>query len=363
PRVGFVAGLLFAVVPAVSRYAQEARPYALVTMFAVLSTLLLTRLAERRGAGRVVAYAASVTALGLLHPLALSLLAAHVVVVLVAERQAFARWAAGAVAGAVPGGVLLWLGYRQQSQVSWIPLARLSSLAEYPGEVFGAALGAGVILALALFAVSLRRPAVVYSAWALVPTALVFAAGTAIPLWLPRYLLFTIPAWVLLAATALGRYPVIRGLVAIAAVAVLAVPAQSQLRAVDGHSQDTRQLAALIASLSRPGDGIVYGTLDRGGGWIARDTVAHYVPAEQQPTDLLAERPQRTGGHLLAAECPAIVKCLGRTDRVWLVRLGETDNPLVGIGKPKMEAFTNYDVVKTWRPRGFTLALLLRRPG
>ncbi len=42
-RVGLISGLIFAVVPSVSRYAQEARPYAFATLFATLATLLLLR--------------------------------------------------------------------------------------------------------------------------------------------------------------------------------------------------------------------------------------------------------------------------------------------------------------------------------
>ena len=42
-RVGLISGLIFAVVPSVSRYAQEARPYAFATLFASLATLLLLR--------------------------------------------------------------------------------------------------------------------------------------------------------------------------------------------------------------------------------------------------------------------------------------------------------------------------------
>jgi mannosyltransferase len=47
PGVGMVAGLLFAAVPAVSRYAQEARPYALAMLLAVASTLLALRALDR----------------------------------------------------------------------------------------------------------------------------------------------------------------------------------------------------------------------------------------------------------------------------------------------------------------------------
>ena len=42
-RAGLVAGLVFALVPSVSRFAQEVRFYALATLVATLATLLLLR--------------------------------------------------------------------------------------------------------------------------------------------------------------------------------------------------------------------------------------------------------------------------------------------------------------------------------
>lgn len=48
--LGLLAGLALAAVPLTTRYAQEARPYALATLFAVLATYLLVR-ARQRAAG------------------------------------------------------------------------------------------------------------------------------------------------------------------------------------------------------------------------------------------------------------------------------------------------------------------------
>ncbi|PZF90832.1 glycosyltransferase family 39 protein, partial [Micromonospora endophytica] len=86
-RLGTLAGLLFALLPGTSRYAQEARPYALATALAVLSTLLLVDALRRPGWARWAGYAAATTALGLTHLIALTLLAAHAVPVLAATRR------------------------------------------------------------------------------------------------------------------------------------------------------------------------------------------------------------------------------------------------------------------------------------
>ncbi|TDC67853.1 hypothetical protein E1193_31465, partial [Micromonospora sp. KC606] len=81
-RAGLLAGLIFTVLPGTSRYAQEARPYALATFLAVLATLLLVTALRRPTWPCWAGYAAAAAGLGLAHLLALALLAAHAVVVL-----------------------------------------------------------------------------------------------------------------------------------------------------------------------------------------------------------------------------------------------------------------------------------------
>jgi mannosyltransferase len=64
PRAGLVAGLIFALVPSVSRFAQEIRSYALQVLLATLATLLLLRALDRPLVRRWAAYAAAVAVLG-----------------------------------------------------------------------------------------------------------------------------------------------------------------------------------------------------------------------------------------------------------------------------------------------------------
>ncbi len=226
-RCGLLAGLIFAVLPTTSRYGQEARPYALTLFAAVLATLLLTRVLDRPDFRRLAAYAGAVALVGLLHPIALALLAAHGCAVLAVRPPLLPRWAAAALAGAAPALPLLWVGYGQRIQISWIPIAGLEQLELYPMDTFvGATALAGVMFGLALLAVSLRYPEVVYASWALVPTAIVFGLGWIIPLWTPRYVVFTLPAWALLVATTLARTSLSRAAVAVALIAVLGIPAQ-----------------------------------------------------------------------------------------------------------------------------------------
>jgi mannosyltransferase len=77
PRVGLLAGLAFAVLPASTRYAQEARPHAWTVFAAALATYLLVRAVDHPVWWRFAGYAATVAVLGLLHVVAVLLLIGH----------------------------------------------------------------------------------------------------------------------------------------------------------------------------------------------------------------------------------------------------------------------------------------------
>lgn len=349
-RTGLTAGVLFAVLPAVSRYAQEARPYALAMCAAAGATLLLLRALERPSTGRWSAYAAVVALLGLLHVVALLLVAAHGAAVLVLRAGGW-RWLAAAVLGCVPSVPLLVLGARQRAQIDWIPTVGADRLTTTPSQMFGTTLIGGVVIGLALLGASRRT--VVPAAWAAVPAALLLLASTVTDLWLGRYLLFTVPAWALLAAFATATAA--RGAAVVAVVGVLALPSQLALRAPDGHDQATRELAALVTDGYRPGDVVVHGTGRRGEDRVSRDLVDRYVPPDRRPVDVLLTRPLRTAG-LRAEECDG---CLGTPPRVWVVRSGERADALAGLGGAKEQALRAYRVERVWHLRGLTLALLV----
>ncbi|MFE0589605.1 glycosyltransferase family 39 protein [Micromonospora echinospora] len=362
PRVGLTAGLIFAVLPSTSRYAQEARPYGLAIFAAVLATWLLVRAIDRPGAGRWVPYAGAVALLGLTQFVGLLLLAGHVLVVLLMRPRAGGAWLVAALVGTLPALPVLHLARSQRAQVAWIPEATLDRVADLPGGLTGDALIGGVVLALALVGTSLRRPAVVYTAWAFVPVLALYAISQVTPLWLPRYLLFVLPALALLAATALSRAPVLRGLAVVVVVALVGLPTQVALRKTDGHTQASRDLGTLLLEQGRPEDTVLYGGNVGGDQWVARDAVARYTRAGSPPRDALLAQPPRTGGSFTGRECADVARCFGKPERVWVVRTGRLDDPLRGLGDLKEPVLrSQYDVDRVFRPTGYTVALLLRR--
>ncbi len=361
PRVGLLAGLLFAVLPSSSRFAQEARPYAMALFAATLVTYLFVRILQRPRFGWFIAYTVAVALLGLSHFVALLLLVGHGWVLLARRRRLVFGWSAAVLVGVLPVLPLVWLGNRQRHQVAWIGQLTDGSRI-FLDTMFGAVLVAGVLAVLALFSLPLRYPSSVYTAWAVLPALSLFAVSQVLPLFLPRYLLFTLPAWALLAGAALGRVRPVWAVLVLVAVAAVGVPTQVKIRSSAGHEDATRELAAVVSRGYQPGDGVVYSAGDefKGSGWVPRDTLAHYVPADRRPRDVFLKSPQRTGGRLLATECEDPDTCLGSTPRLWVIRLGNRADPLRELGDRKEDLVRfRYRQQQVWHPRNFTVALMV----
>ncbi|MFG1739431.1 glycosyltransferase family 39 protein [Micromonospora chalcea] len=510
-RAGLLAGLLFAVLPATSRYGQEARPYALATLFAVLATLLLVEALRRPGRWRWAGYAAAVAALGLLHLLALTLLAAHaLVVLLIAARgaagvvdppgqsraqmpdasrprrrhlwrstqprdrarvehhgchgapqtptafhpatrsnaggtprvsphpgsrehgtdapeaepqdvtgEARKAWAPGrrALAGwllaLVPAVVLvtpLALVARGQRgrQLDWVGPARLPDLAALPGALAQSGVGGGFVLALAALGVArLGRRALLPAAAVLLPVLLVFAVGTMVPLWVTRYLVFTVPFACVLAGAALAvarvtpapartpatatpaepartatpaaagrtaapveaeqgptspRGRIAAGIAVVVLAGLLGLPDQAALRRTHEWPRsapvDYAGAAGIIRAGQRPGDAIVYSPRD---GWLFPDLGVAYHLGSRLPRDVLVVRDQRQDASLWAVECDDPARCLAGVDRVWLVVTGRRADPLAAVPGAKGDALrAGYTVRQVWLRPGITVALLVR---
>ncbi|MGE5827815.1 MAG: glycosyltransferase family 39 protein [Micromonosporaceae bacterium] len=362
-RTGLLAGVVFALLPSTSRFAAEARPYALTVLAACVATVLLMQAWQRPNLGWWAAYAAAIAVLGWLHVVALLLVVGHAWSVAAWKRAQWWRFLPAVAAGIAASAPILIYGVRQRHQVAYIPRIGLGTVLPYGQVVFGALLVAIVVVALALFSLPLRFPTAVFTAWAVAPAAALGVVSLALPMFLPRYLIYTTPGWALLAGACLARLRPQWRIATVAVLAVVAVPAQLQMRTPGGHEQATRQLAGVIAAASRPGDGVIYADDEPIGGWTMRDTIAHYLTPSQRPADVLATHPPRTAGLLLATECSDVVACVAGRPRLWVVRIGTLADPLAGIGVTKHDLLSReYTVDRVWYPRGLTIAVLERSP-
>ena len=350
--VGLAGGLIVAGLPAVTRYGQEARPYAFAIGFATLATLLLLRAMERPTWRRWIWYGAGLILAGLVHIVTLTVLLAHAVFMWRAFRVSgdlrLLRWIAGAFLAVTAALPLAAKGSEQSSVISWIK-ADGSAVAGLPERIFGSWQVALVVCAAALLATALlwsrhRGPVVLLLAWGLFPPVFCYVTFPVLHLFLHRYLLFTVPAWALLAA-ALGfsltrftrraalRVPLsLCGLLVVAGSLAVSGPGQraARLSPVFGEP-DYRRAAAVLMEVAHSGDGIVFAGTTRNG----RRALEYEVRRAVLLRDVLVERTSEQNGTFGVQECLDPGPCVGDTRRIWLVSTTTTNlHPMDGMPSP-----------------------------
>jgi mannosyltransferase len=371
-KAGLLAGLVFAVLPVVSRYGQEVRGYAFASLFATLATLALASALEKSQWWRWALYGVCVALMGLSHLLALLILGGHLVMAIVLAWW-FGRWrllwwliAAGAgVAVVLP---LTFRGLGQQStQLNWLDPATPESLANVAGAIFIAPLTGGVVAGLAIAALWRERAAAAVLLWVsvLLPVGLLYAYDQLIaPIFVGRYLLFCVPLLCALAGAALSilRLPV--AALAVVALAANGLPTQAATRR-DHSSYDYQAAARVVENGARPGDGIVYEPRDD---WQTPDLGLGYYLRDRAPRDVLLYANQIENASLWATECPDQVKCIGNINRVWVVAADNLDPPFRAtptnqLGYGTKALLSRYFVpIVSYRVGGFTIALFVRPP-
>ncbi|MFI2639967.1 hypothetical protein [Streptomyces sp. NPDC018610] len=297
---GLAGGMAFGLLPAVQFHLQEGRPYALVAAGAALSTLLLV-IALRRPvhAFHWAAYGCAVLSSGLLNWLSLMVLPAHLVTVLWvrAGRETLLRWTAAAVAATVCVLPLVLYSRRQSAQVSWIPPLTWHML-----------IGPAVLLAIGGVGALLERPragrlsaAAVGFPLLAVPQLGLVALSLVQPLFLDRYVLYSMLGLALLIGTAVGAAVravaprsrtaskwVLPVVVATATAALL--PQSLAERSPASRVDDVLATASDVRRMKQPGNAVLFVPSAR------RDTRSVSPDAFAGLRDIaLARSPERSG--------------------------------------------------------------------
>jgi mannosyltransferase len=154
--VALFSGLVMALTPVITYYAQTARSYAMVVTCVLGATLVLLHAlnAEVTGAAgkvvarRWVAYGVLITFGGYLNELSLLVLAAHAVTVLLARygHRTVWHWAASGAAGAGLVLPLVVISIRENGAVHWITRPGLADLRILFQDYFGATAAAAVLI-------------------------------------------------------------------------------------------------------------------------------------------------------------------------------------------------------------------------
>jgi mannosyltransferase len=379
-QVGLLAGLAFAVVPVTTRYGQEIRPYAFAVAAVLLSTLLLARALEKPSFKVWVAYTLSVPLIGWSHLASMAVLGAHLVMILIARRAGdkIVGWAYAAACTlgmcfVIPMAVS---GSGQSGQIAWNNPV-LKDLIDFPKNLFGSWAVAVPVMALgALGLFFAGRRALPLAVWIVLPPVATYATAEQLHLFLPRYLLFTAPAWVLLAAVAVARIagPVAgakastgaaarRGLgwvlvaAAVAGIAFQSLPGIRETRQNALGEPDFRGAAQLIEAGQKKGDGIVFS------GVMSERRAMDYELRDDagRPRDSLMYRTPQELGSFGALECPDSARCLAKADRLWLVSTTLDGQPFSGMPKTTATVIQkSFKVVRTKKLNYLQLVLLER---
>ncbi|TRO58715.1 glycosyltransferase family 39 protein [Streptomyces sp. IB201691-2A2] len=379
-QAGLLAGLALAVVPFTTRYGQEIRPYAFAVAAVLLSTLLLARALDKPSFKVWVAYTLSVPLIGWSHLASLAVLGAHLVMILIARRAGdkIVGWAYAAACTlgmcfVIPMAVS---GSGQSGQIAWNNPV-LKDLIEFPKNLFGAWAVAVPVMALgALGLFFAGRRALPLAVWIVLPPVATYVTAAQLHLFLPRYLLFTAPAWVLLAAVAVVRIagPVAgakagtgavarRGFgwvlvaAAVAGIAFQSLPGIRETRQNALGEPDYRGAAQLIEAGQKKGDGIVFSGVQS-----ERRAMDYELRNDAgRPRDWLMYRTPQELGSFGAIECPQASKCLAKADRLWLVSTTLDGQPFSGMPKTTATAIQkSFKVVKTKKLKYLQLVLLER---
>ncbi|MFF4210024.1 glycosyltransferase family 39 protein [Streptomyces sp. NPDC001796] len=371
-RAGILAGIIFALVPAVARYGQEARSYALVILMVTLATLLVLRALDNpRSPWRWAAYALTLTGVGFLHLVALSVVLAHACVLAAHTRQNRSVWWKSALAllavAACVTPLALFGRSQAHRQLYWVPKPDVWALSTIWPEVFASGLGCGALIALACLARPPRKSsALLCAAWAVLPSVLVWLVSHGdISYFRHVYLLFTLPAWALLAGAGLAATLHSRKATAalLVALAVLTLPDQKRMREPFEHNApvplDYAAAADLVAKDHQPGDAVVY---DRQDTWKLDSGIQYYLPRDLKMRDVFLAKTPTAINDLYAVQCAVPDLCLRGEQRIWLLTQGVGADPFDGINSEQASALrTRYRAAMSTPVTGMTVTLLVRQ--
>ena len=372
PRAGLASGLVFAILPEVSWYGQEARSYAMVTALAAVASYLLVRAmraaggageaAGGAGAGRWLAgYGAALAALGVANLFGLLLIIPHALTVALAWRRAAPRagsgdcrsagggadhgsaegraadrsslalgWLAAAAAAVLLVSPLMALAWVQRGQLAWLSpagLAGLESLQLLVGTT-AMTIAAGAVLACAV-AFCVRRGRERRAAawprgltglafpWLVLPPAILLAVSPVTPIYAFRYVMICTPAVALLLGTGLAALGRAAGALAFVLIAALGLPLQLSIRSPGGHGDAILQADRIVAANMRPGDAVLE---------FKEENFAQAYPFGIHDLDNVAQARTRIASATLIGTFlpdPVVRQRLAQVSRVWVVEYGD----------------------------------------
>ncbi len=395
---GTVAGLLFTAAPQVTRYAQEARSYGIVTMCAAIATYLLLR---ALGSGRWhwwAGYGLAVEVAGLFNLFSLLLVIAHGVTLGIGrarQRPALAppgtavtvrisRWLAATGAALVVLSPLMALGFGQRKQIGWLVPPGPTAISHLVVSFAGSKLLVPLVALIALAGVagcltaSPRVPvdAVTFALpWLVLPASILVVASQVHPVFDARYIVFTMPALALMCAIGLSwlaRFAALTPLgrsrgalawlpaaLALVMFAAFALGPQRALRRPVSRPDNLRKTSAIVAACERPGDAVLYLPASK------RVFSMGYPAPFRRLWDVALARPPVAAANLIGTEVRAATlrARFARVGRVWVISRRNWhlfQHPATRLEKVEIALLRPFHLVRRWLVGQGVISLLRR---
>jgi mannosyltransferase len=386
-RAGLLAGLVFALLPSVSRFAQEVRFYAPQVLVATLATLLLLRALDTPSVRRWAAYGACLAVLGYIDIVALSLVTGHATGVALrwwhdrdVRLLGFAAAAAAGLAACLPLVAVSW--GKAGTQVWWVqrPGPDLYTFSSFGRNLFYSTSVAAAVIVFAVLAWAVWRAAAFATAMAVLPMAAVWLLSQGPhSYFFGRYLLFTIGAWAILAGIGLSRLDVRLAAAAVLVIGILGAGNQQVIREPGAHNWpiypvgsggyylDYAGAARTIAGYAMAGDGIAY--QEGGHYWeMIGPGLQYYLQRDMRygvpvPRELFVATTVPQSSQINPAACPRPAACLGDEPRIWIVGSGYLRDPYRAVTAGQAAVLRQryrLGFTRHFRGLGLTVFLLMR---
>ena len=406
---GLFSGLIVALTPVISYYAQTARSYALVFACVLGSTLaLLHALAAEAGArarageraagtrfpaGLWLVYAAALVVGGYLNEMSLLVVAAHAVTVLLARygRRVLLHWAGAAAISVIAVLPLAALSAREDTAVEWIPRPGLESLRILFHDYFGTATVVAVLLfccAVAAVLPPLQRwrrapgpawwgqggvclPSVAAPLLVVPGVLLLLESLVARPLYVDRYVLYGEAGAALLAgagALRIGRWLAgvtdhrmllwVPGVAVCVAALVLQFAPQQRVRTPQSRLFDFGGPARYLAAHAQPGDGVMFFS-----NFFRKARLGYPADYRNVRDFALAESPAAAGNfHGRDKPVAAVQSLMLGHRRIWVMGRSPSADLLTGPVRAEETLLrSHFSLSATRRFKGISVTLWVRR--
>jgi mannosyltransferase len=419
---GLFSGLIMALTPQITFYAQTARSYALVVAFVVGATLVLLHALAAEAAGVTgrrlarwwLGYGVLVLVAGYLNELALLMLAAHLVTVLLARygRAALRHWAVAGVTAAVLVGPLAVISAREDGAVNWIPRPGPGDARVLFHDYFGATTGIAVLLFLCAVAALLpplsswraaaaagsgagpgsgrfagawwtqggvSLPSVAAPLVVLPAFLLVLESEIARPLYVDRYVLYGEAGAALLAGAGLyrigkwlagapagraasGRRAVIwvPGIVVVVAALLFQIGPQQRVRTPGSRMFNFGAPSFYVAGHARPGDGVLFF-----GPFFRKARLGYPADYRDLRDFAMAQSPTQAGTFQGTDKPPAAVgPLMADYPRIWVIgNAPSTSLHAHALAQESSRLMKDFTLVTKHHWRGISVTLWVRKGG